>query len=284
MRILPIIMKFAPNWTKNKAMVDEENVLTAENLSVSYGGKVAISKINFALPRGKILAVVGESGSGKSTLLKAVQGLLGKAGRITSGRIVFMGRDITNLTDDQRRKLAGSAGMTMIFQNAAASFCPIRTVNEQIFEAVRVHKDWNYAHFREKAQGIAKKINLKDEALDEYPFRLSGGMGQRAGILAAIILSPKLILADEPTSALDTVTQVSVAKELLGLKENLGISMLIVTHHMGVAYYLADDILLMRRGKMVEYGEKKSIFRAPKAEYTKELIAAVPRLHDFDYE
>ena len=166
----------------------------------------------------------------------------------------------------------------MIFQNALASFCPIRAIGRQIYEATTAHKDWSYEQFCEEAKSVMEKINLKEDVLGEYPFRLSGGMGQRAGILAAVMLSPQLVLADEPTSALDAATQVSVAKELMKLKERRSISLLVVTHHMGVAYYLADDILIMRHGKAVEYGSKKQIFNAPKKDYTKELIAAAPRL------
>ena len=132
--------------------------------------------------------------------------------------------------------------------------------------------------FTARAVPIMKSINLEEGVLSEYPFRLSGGMGQRAGILAAMILSPKLLLADEPTSALDTVTQVSVVKELMALRDRLGISILMVTHHMGIAFHMADYILIMRRGEMVEWGTREEIFNAPKKGYTMELIASVPRM------
>ena len=122
------------------------------------------------------------------------------------------------------------------------------------------------------------QMQLPRAVLDEYPFRLSGGMAQRAGIAAAMLLQPKLILADEPTSALDALTQVRVAKELMALRRRTGVAMLLVTHHMGLAYYMADRILVLRRGETVEQGAWEEIFRHPKEAYTKELIAAVPRL------
>ena len=199
--------------------------------------------------------------------------MLGKGGAIFDGQIFFDGREITFLSDGQRRKISGDS-IGMIFQNAGASFCPIRTIGEQIFESVRAHRDWNKKFFRERAFELMQKINLAPEVLDEYPFRLSGGMAQRAGILAATILEPKLLLADEPTSALDVVTQISVVKELLKLRERLGVSIVMVTHHMGVARRMADKILIMRHGQPVEFGTREQIFNEPQEIYTQELIKA----------
>ncbi|MBR2214987.1 MAG: ABC transporter ATP-binding protein [Selenomonadaceae bacterium] len=254
-------------------------VLAVENLSVSYDGRAVVRRVNFTLRRGEILVIAGESGSGKSTVLKAVMGILGRGGAISEGRIVLQGRDITSIAPRERRKLAGET-LAMIFQNAGASFCPIRRVGEQIYESVREHRNWSRAEFRTKAKVIMEHINLPENALDEYPFRLSGGMGQRVGILAAMILEPELLLADEPTSALDTVTQVKVAQELMGLRERLGLSLVMVTHHMGLAWYMADKILVMRRGQMLEIGDREQIFNSPRDPYTQELIRAVPRFKE----
>lgn len=252
-------------------------VLTVEDLVVAYGKKRIVHDINLTVKRGEILIIAGESGSGKSTILKAIGGLLGKGGAIIDGQIFFDGKEITSLSDGQMRKISGEA-IGFIFQNAGASFCPIRTIGDQIFESVRAHRDWDKKFFRERAEDIMQKINLAPEVLDEYPFKLSGGMAQRAGILAATILEPKLLLADEPTSALDAVTQVSVVKELLKLRERQKISIVMVTHHMGVAWRMADKILIMQKGTPVEFGTREQIFNAPKETYTQELIRAVPRL------
>ena len=254
-----------------------EELLSVENLSVAYGHKIIVRGVNFSVKRGEILIIAGESGSGKSTILKAIGDLLGTGGAIVDGKIFFDGKEITFLSDGQRRKISGEA-IGFIFQNAGASFCPIRKIGEQIFEAVRAHRDWDKKFFRERAEDFMQKINLAPEVLDEYPFRLSGGMAQRAGILAATILEPKLLLADEPTSALDAVTQVSVVKELLKLRERQKISIVMVTHHMGVAWRMADKILIMRQGSPVEFGTREEIFNAPREIYTQELIRAVPRL------
>ena len=250
-----------------------DEILSVENISVAYGQKIIVRDVNFSVKRGEILIIAGESGSGKSTILKAIGGLLGKYGNVVDGKIFFDGQEITFLNENQRRKMAGEA-IGIIFQNAGASFCPIRTIGEQIFEAVRAHRDWDKKFFRERAVDLMQKINLSPEVLEEYPFRLSGGMAQRAGILAATILEPKLLLADEPTSALDFVTQVSVVKELLKLRERQKISIIMVTHDLKIAKLMADKILILKNGLTVELGTREQIFNAPREIYTQELIKA----------
>lgn len=250
-------------------------LLAVRNLTVSYGGKQAVRGVNFCLHRGEILVLAGESGSGKSTILRAVMGIL-DAG-VCTGEILWEGTDVLQLAKDARRKLAGEE-IAMVFQNAGASFCPVRTIGSQLYESVCAHRAWSYAEFRERAEALMAQMQLPRMVLDEYPFRLSGGMAQRAGIAAAMLLQPKLILADEPTSALDALTQVRVAKELMALRRRTDVAMLLVTHHMGLAYHMADRILVLRRGETVEQGAREEIFCHPKEAYTKELIAAVPRL------
>ena len=250
-------------------------LLAVRNLTVSYGEKQAVRGVNFCLHRGEILVLAGESGSGKSTILRAVMGILDAS--VCTGEILWEGMDVLRLAKDARRKLAGEE-IAMVFQNAGASFCPVRTIGSQLYESVCAHRAWSYAEFREQAEALMVQMQLPRAVLDEYPFRLSGGMAQRAGIAAAMLLQPKLILADEPTSALDALTQVRVAKELMALRRRTGVAMLLVTHHMGLAYYMADRILVLQRGEMVEQGAREEIFRHPKEAYTKELIAAVPRL------
>lgn len=250
-------------------------LLAVRNLAISYGEKQAVRGVNFCLHRGEILVLAGESGSGKSTILRAVMGIL-DAG-FCAGEILWEGTDVLQLAKDARRKLAGEE-IAMVFQNAGAAFCPVRTIGSQLYESVCAHRAWSYAEFRERAEALMVQMQLPRMVLDEYPFRLSGGMAQRAGIAAAMLLQPKLILADEPTSALDALTQVRVAKELMALRRRTGVAMLLVTHHMGLAYYMADRILVLRRGETVEQGAREEIFRHPKEAYTKELIAAVPKL------
>ena len=253
-----------------------ENILTVKNLSVSYGAKKIIRDVNFSVRRDEIFIIVGESGGGKSTILKSIAGLL-KIDANVDGQIFFDGKEITHLHESERRKLAGES-IAMIFQNAGASFCPIRTIGVQIFESVQAHKNWTRDEFFSRAQNIMRNINLDENVLDEYPFRLSGGMAQRAGILAAMILEPKLLLADEPTSALDAITQFSVVKELMNLRKRYGISIVMVTHNLYVAKYMADKILIMRQGVPVELDTKEKIFHAPKENYTRQLVQIVSQI------
>lgn len=248
-------------------------ILTVKSLAVAYGKKRIIHDVNFSVRQGEILIIAGESGSGKSTILKAIGGLLGKGGAIINGQIFFDGKEITDLKDDERRKLSGDA-IGFIFQNAGASFCPIRKIGEQIFESVKAHRDWTKEEFTDRAEDIMQKINLAPEVLNEYPFRLSGGMAQRAGILAATILEPKLLLADEPTSALDVVTQVGVVKELLNLRGRQKISIVLVTHDLQIARRMADRILIMKNGRQIEFGTREQIFNDPQEIYTQELLRA----------
>ncbi len=250
-------------------------LLDVRNLTISYGGKKAVCDVNFRLKRGEILVLAGESGSGKSTILKAIIGLLGQG--VGEGEILFEGTDVLKLKKEERRKLAGNE-IAMIFQNAGASFCPVRTIKSQMYESVLAHRACSYEEFIKKAASLLEKMQLSPAVLDEYSFRLSGGMAQRVGIAAALLLEPKLILADEPTSALDALTQVRVAKELMALRLKTGAAMLLVTHHMGLSYYMADHIFIIRCGEMIEQGTRDEIFHHPQKAYTKELIASVPKL------
>ena len=215
-------------------------MLQVKNLCISYGEKEILRNINFSVAQGKIFVIVGKSGLGKSTILKAIAGILG-AGKITGGQIFFNSKEITHLQGEERRKIAG-AGIGYIFQNATASFCPVRTIGAQIYESVQAHKNWSREEFISRAKNIIQNINLEEKILYEYPFKLSGGMGQRAGILAAMILEPKILLADEPTNALDPETQASVIEEFLKLRERYGVSIVMVTHNLKVANYIADEI------------------------------------------
>ena len=194
------VLVYAVNFGRGSDYMSEK-ILAVKNLSIAYSEREILRNINFSVAQGKIFVIAGQSGLGKSTILKAVAGILG-AGKITGGQIFFNGKEITNLHGEERRKISGT-GIGYIFQNATASFCPVRTIGAQIYESVQAHKNWTENEFRTRAGLIMQNINLEKSALEKYPFQLSGGMGQRAGILAAMILEPQLLLADEPTSALD---------------------------------------------------------------------------------
>ena len=255
-------------------------VLRYEHVDIAYNGRRVVEDVSFALRQGEILGIVGESGSGKSTVIKAAMGLLGPSGQVTRGDIWYDRQDIPDLTPAQLRRLNGPE-IGMIFQSAGASFCPIRTVGAQLYEAMREHGAITRWAFNQRAAGLLQKIGFEDgqRILDSYPFELSGGMQQRVGIAAAMLLTPKVLLADEPTSALDVSVQKQVVEEMLKVRQVFGTAIIIVTHNIGVVGAMADNVLVMKDGKMVEYGPTKRVLEHPQMEYTQMLMAAVPRLH-----
>ena len=251
-------------------------LLTVRHLQAAYGEKKALLDCNFNLEQGRTLVIVGESGSGKSTLLKTVLGL-GISGARLQGTLEFRGRNLLEMPENERRALRGST-IAMAWQNAGASFCPIRRLDIQITESIQAQADWKQQEIIRRAEELMEKLSLPRSVWKAYPFELSGGMQQRAGLLSALMLRPALLLADEPTSALDTVTRVQVVRELAALQESEGTALMLVTHHMGVAWRLADEVLVLKRGEQVEYGAREEIFRAPQQEYTRSLIdAALPQ-------
>lgn len=254
-------------------------ILHYDHVDISYNGKVAVRDVSFSLREGEILGIVGESGSGKSTLIKAAMGLLGQNGLVTRGDIWYKGKNLADLKEKEMRKLCGRS-IGMIFQSAGASFCPIRTVGAQLYESMTEHEQVSKTEFRQRATELMGKIGFEDPAriLDSYPFELSGGMQQRVGIAAAMLLSPAILLADEPTSALDVSVQRQVVEEMLLVRKTFGTSIIIVTHNIGVIGAMADRVLVMKNGEAVEYGETQQVLNDPQEDYTRTLMSAVPRL------
>ena len=256
-----------------------EELIRYENVSISYQGQKVVKNIGFSVEKGQILGIVGESGSGKSTILKAAMGLLGTTGRVEEGSIYFEGKKLSDLNGKELWRINGSE-IGMVFQNAGAHFCPIRTIEAQLYEADQAHKKRSRQLFRQEAEEQFRKLGLEDgrRILRSYPFELSGGMQQRVGIASAMLLHPKLLLADEPTSALDVVVQKRVIKELLLAREQYRTTIIIVTHNIGILRLLADQVLVMKEGEIVEYGATAQVLEASVQDYTKKLMAAVPRL------
>jgi ABC-type dipeptide/oligopeptide/nickel transport system ATPase component len=168
----------------------------------------------------------------------------------------------------------------MIFQSAGSSFCPIRTVGAQLYESMREHEGMSKQHFFARALDMLEKLGFENgqRILDSYPFELSGGMQQRVGIAAAMLLNPSVLLADEPTSALDVSVQKQVVEEMLMVRESFGTAIVLVTHNIGVIGAMADKVLVMKNGETVEYGETKQVLTHPQEEYTRTLMSAVPKL------
>ena len=257
----------------------ENKILTYDSVEISFGGKAVVHNVNFSIESGEILGLVGESGSGKSTLIKAAMGLLGQDGLVTRGDICFMEQNILDIPEKEKRKIRG-AKIGMIFQDAGASLCPIRTIGDQIYESMRAHKKVTKTQAKDRAMELFEKLNFKDSqrVWDSYPFELSGGMNQRAGIAIAMLMNPPVLFADEPTSALDVSVQRQVVNEMLNLRELFGTSIVIVTHDIGVVRAMADSVLVLKNGKTVEYGEAKMVLDHPQDPYTKKLLEAVPKL------
>ena len=256
-----------------------KEILHYNRVTVNYNAVPVVRDVSFSLREGAILGVVGESGSGKSTLLKAAMGLLGPGGVVARGDIWYKGQNLPDLSEKELRRLSGPE-LAMIFQNAGASFCPIRTVGAQLYEAVSAHENISEADFRKKAAELLQKLRFEDAAriLKSYPFELSGGMMQRVGIAAAMLLNPSVLLADEPTSALDVSVQKQAVEELLLIRELYHTAIIIVTHNIGVVRTMADRVVVMKDGRMVESGDARDVLEHPEQEYTKTLMAAVPRL------
>ena len=254
-------------------------ILRFEHVDITYNGFKAIKDVSFTVDEGEILGIVGESGSGKSTLIKAAMGLLGPTGLVTRGDIWYKGKNLPDLSPRELRRLNGPE-LGMIFQYAGSSFCPIRTVGAQLYESMTEHENISRGEFAARATDLLGKIGFDDarRILDSYPFELSGGMQQRVGIAAAMLLHPSVLMADEPTSALDVSVQKQVVEEMLLVRRTFGTSIVLVTHNIGVIGAMADKVLVMRYGEMVEYGETKQVLEHPKEDYTKLLMSAVPKL------
>ena len=257
----------------------ENPLLEIKNVYINYGNKCVVEDFSISLNKGEILGIVGESGSGKTTVLKSIIGILGHTGHITNGKIFFDGNDLLCIDDEEFRKLRGP-GIGFVFQNCGASLCPIRTVGDQLYEFMNEHIKISKKDMNTQALELMKNINFThgERILDSYPFEMSGGMNQRIGILMAMMMKPKLILADEPTSALDVTVQAQVVKELMRLRDIYNTGIIIVTHNIGLVSFMADKVAVMHKGKLIEYGSKEDIIKHPKMEYTKNLIASVPMI------
>ena len=256
-----------------------ESLLKLEHVTICYNGEPVVHDVDLELNKGEILGVVGESGSGKSTIIKAIMGLLGNEGMVTEGDIWYKGKNVVDMPEKELRRLLGPE-IAMVFQDSGAALCPIRTVGDQIYESMREHERISRKECAERAVRMMAKIGLKDgeRVLQSYPFELSGGMNQRVGIVLAMVLRPRLLLADEPTSALDVTVQLQVLREMKKLRDMYGTSIVLVTHNIGVVNYLTDHVAVMHQGKLVEYGTKEDVLNHPQDAYTKKLIGSVLHL------
>ena len=255
-------------------------LLEVNDLGISYGKRPPIVQhVTFNLEPGEILAIVGESGSGKTTVIRAIQHTLPGGGHISEGTCFFEGKDTEKMNEAELRSLCGK-NISMIFQDSGAMMNPIRPLGKQFREYLAVHGVTDDKEAHDIMVSNLEMVRLPDpeQILKMYSFELSGGMRQRVGIAMSMALRPKLLLADEPTSALDVTTQAQIVKEMMEVREKTGTAIIIVTHNMGVASYMADGIMVMKNGRVIEHSKAEDVIYHPQQEYTKLLLAAVPSL------
>ncbi|MFC2395341.1 MAG: ABC transporter ATP-binding protein [Veillonella atypica] len=256
-----------------------ENVLTVEHLSIAYQGVPAVMDVNFTLERGKVLTIVGESGSGKTTVIRALMGLLPVGGEVTEGTLLFNGKDLRNLSKSEWRSIRGK-DMAMIFQDSGSALDPIVRIGKQFRELYKSHIEIDNDECDRRAIELLESVSLPNGAdiLRRYPHELSGGQRQRVGIAMALALDPALLIGDEPTSALDVTTQSQVVMQMMELSKVHNSAIVMVTHNLGVAAYMSDYIIVMKKGRVVDAGTPQEILENPSNEYTKQLKDAVPTL------
>ena len=253
-------------------------MLKIDNKTIQYGNnKPTIEDFSLEISSGEIVAIVGESGSGKTTVIRSVLGLLPGQGKVTKGDIVFEGDSLLNYTQKQWNQCRGTK-MSMIFQDCGAMINPNRRIGSQFVEYIRVHEDMPKDKAKDKAIDMLNRMRLPQakDIMRKYPFQLSGGQRQRVGIAMAMTFQPKLLIADEPTSALDVTTQSQIVKEMMELRDKYDTSIMIVTHNLAVAVYMADKIIVMKDGEVVDRGTRDEILNNTTSDYTKRLLASVP--------
>ncbi|MFP4016458.1 MAG: ABC transporter ATP-binding protein [Halanaerobiales bacterium] len=264
----------------------KEKLLELKNLKTYFytesGVAQAVDGVNFEIYPGETLGVVGESGCGKSVTSLSVMRLIPEPpGKIEDGEIIFKGRDLTKLSNAEMRKIRGNE-ISMIFQEPMTSLNPVFTIGNQISEAIMLHKDVNKKEAMAQSVEMLKKVGipLPEQRINEYPHQLSGGMRQRVMIAMALSCNPELLIADEPTTALDVTIQAQILDLMNELKEKFHMSIMMITHDLGVIAEVCDRVAVMYAGKVVEYTDVKTLFKNPRHPYTWGLMNSIPKLDE----
>lgn len=261
-----------------------EPMLKVQNLSVSfdtYAGEVqAVRDVSFSLEKGEILSIVGESGSGKSVMTQSLVKLLpSPPARIKAGKVIYQGQTISEYSFNQLRQIKGQE-IAYIFQDPMTSLNPTVKIGRQVMEGILAHSKISRKEARERAVELLRQAGIPnpEKRMDQYPHELSGGMRQRVMIAIAIAMRPKLLVADEPTTALDVTIQSQILGTIKDLNQQLGMAVILITHDMGVVANMAQRVMVMYGGRVVESGNVHDLFAKPSHPYTRSLLAAVPRL------
>ena len=258
-------------------------LLSIRNLSVEFhteeGVVRAVDQVSFDIPRGKTVCLVGESGCGKSVSSYALLGLVSPPGRVVEGEAILDGQDLLKLPDSDLRSIRGNR-ISMIFQEPMTSLNPVFTIGDQIIEAILSHQDMGKNAAREKAISMLKRVKIPaaEQRVNEYPHQLSGGMRQRALIAMALVTEPDLLIADEPTTALDVTIQAQILELLKELQTDSGLSVLFITHDLGVVAEIADEVVVMYASRIVEKAPARELFASPLHPYTRGLFNSLPSL------
>lgn len=261
-----------------EALIDVKNLVVS--FTTEFGTVNAVDGISFSIDKRQTVGLVGESGCGKSvTSLSLLQLIESPPGQVKADSIMFGGRDLGSMSDEDIRKIRGNE-ISMIFQEPMTSLNPVFTIGDQIAEVFRIHKNMSKTEARKQSIEMLRKVNIPAPhmRIDEYPHQLSGGMRQRVMIAMALACQPRLLIADEPTTALDVTIQAQILRLMADLKENLDMAMLLITHDLGVVAEVCDYVMVMYGGRIIEQGKVEDIFLHPKHPYTKGLLNSIPRL------
>jgi peptide/nickel transport system ATP-binding protein/oligopeptide transport system ATP-binding protein len=248
----------------------------------SNGDIAAVDGVTLEVPRGKTLGIVGESGCGKSMLSLSIMGLVPRPGRIAQGRVLLEEQDLASLSPAGMRAVRG-AEIAMIFQEPMTSLNPVHSIGDQLTEAMRAHDaKASKAELKERAIEALRRVRIPspERRFSEYPHQLSGGMRQRVMIAMALVCKPRLLIADEPTTALDVTVQAQILDLLRDLQAETGMSVILITHDLGVVAEMADEVAVMYAGRVVERGTAKDIFEDPQHPYTIGLLGSIPRIEE----